>query len=29
VSNVVAELPGDFTVDGEIVALDEQGRPSF
>jgi bifunctional non-homologous end joining protein LigD len=29
VSNVVAELPGDFTIDGEIVALDEQGRPSF
>ena len=29
VSNAVAELPGDFTIDGEIVALDEQGRPSF
>ncbi len=30
--NVVAalrELPGSFTLDGEIVALDEQGRPSF
>jgi bifunctional non-homologous end joining protein LigD len=29
VSKAVAELPGDFTIDGEIVALDEQGRPSF
>ena len=29
VSNAVAELPGDFTIDGEIVALVEQGRPSF
>ncbi len=30
--NVVAalqELPGDFTLDGEIVALDDEGRPSF
>jgi bifunctional non-homologous end joining protein LigD len=29
VAAAVAELPGDFTLDGEIVALDEQGRPSF
>ncbi|MDQ6940183.1 MAG: non-homologous end-joining DNA ligase, partial [Verrucomicrobiota bacterium] len=30
--NVVAalgELPGDFAIDGEIVALDKQGRPTF
>jgi bifunctional non-homologous end joining protein LigD len=25
----LAALPGDFVVDGEIVALDEQGHPSF
>jgi ATP-dependent DNA ligase len=25
----VAELPNDTVIDGEIVALDEQGKPSF
>jgi bifunctional non-homologous end joining protein LigD len=29
VVEALAELAGDFTIDGEIVALDEQGRPSF
>lgn len=29
VAQAVANLRGDFTLDGEIVALDEQGRPSF
>ncbi|MEA3207474.1 MAG: bifunctional non-ous end joining protein LigD [Chthoniobacter sp.] len=29
VADALATLPGDFAVDGEIVALDEQGRPSF
>jgi bifunctional non-homologous end joining protein LigD len=29
VASAVSGLPGDFTLDGEIVALDGQGRPSF
>jgi bifunctional non-homologous end joining protein LigD len=29
VADALARLPGDFTLDGEVVALDEQGRPSF
>ncbi|MBA2241773.1 MAG: hypothetical protein H0W04_02625, partial [Chthoniobacterales bacterium] len=29
VVEALAALPGDFALDGEIVALDEQGRPSF
>jgi bifunctional non-homologous end joining protein LigD len=29
VAAALATLPGDFSVDGEIAALDEQGRPSF
>ncbi len=28
-ATALAELPGDFAVDGEIVALDAKGRPSF
>jgi bifunctional non-homologous end joining protein LigD len=29
VVEALREVPGDFTIDGEIVALDEKGRPSF
>lgn len=29
VVEALKRLPGDFTLDGEIVALDKQGRPSF
>ena len=29
VVNALARVAGDFAIDGEIVALDEQGRPSF
>ncbi len=29
VVRALADLPGDFAMDGEIVALDEKGRPSF
>ncbi|MGZ5021664.1 MAG: non-homologous end-joining DNA ligase, partial [Chthoniobacterales bacterium] len=29
VVKALAEVPGDFAIDGEIVALDEEGRPSF
>jgi bifunctional non-homologous end joining protein LigD len=29
VVEALATLPGDFAIDGEIVALDAQGRPSF
>jgi bifunctional non-homologous end joining protein LigD len=29
VAEAIADLPGDFTLDGEIVALDDEGRPSF
>jgi len=29
VVEALRDVPGDFVIDGEIVALDEQGRPSF
>jgi bifunctional non-homologous end joining protein LigD len=29
VVNALTSLPGDFAMDGEIVALDEEGRPAF
>ncbi len=29
VAEALVRLPGDFTLDGEIVALDGEGRPSF
>jgi len=29
VAKAVAELPSDTVIDGELVALDENGRPSF
>jgi hypothetical protein len=29
VAKGIAELPNDTVIDGEIVALDENGRPSF
>ncbi len=29
VVSALEKLPGDFALDGEIVALDDQGRPSF
>jgi ATP-dependent DNA ligase len=29
VAKAIADLPNDTVIDGEIVALDENGRPSF
>ncbi len=28
-AKALAEVPGDFTIDGEIVAVDDHGKPSF